>query len=176
MNRSTPGFLVLHYLPEFSQTHVNWVSDAIQPSHPLSPPSPALNLSQHQKYWEIHRNTFLMSQLFASGGQNFGASASPPVLSMNIQGWFPLGLTGLISLLSKELSRIFSSTVVQSISSSVLSLLYGTTLTSIHHYWKNHSFDYMDFCQQSDVSVFNTLPRFVIAFLQRSKCLLILWL
>ena len=49
MDCSTPGFPVLHYLPEFAQTHVHWVSDTIQPSHPLSPPSPpALNLSQHQ--------------------------------------------------------------------------------------------------------------------------------
>ena len=53
---------------------------------------------------------FLMSQLFTSGGQSIGASAS--VLPMNIQGWFPLGLTGLISLLSKGLSRIFSSTTI----------------------------------------------------------------
>ena len=54
--------------------------------------------------------SFLMSWIFASGGQSIGASAS--VLSMNIQGWFPLGLTGLISLLSKGLSRVFSSTTV----------------------------------------------------------------
>ena len=56
--------------------------------------------------------SFLMSQLFASGGQSIGALASASVLPMNIQGWFPLGLTGLISLLSKELSRVFSSTTV----------------------------------------------------------------
>ena len=73
---------------------------------------------------------------------------------MNIQDLFPLELTGLISLQSKGLSRVFSSTTVQSINSSVLSLLYGPTLTSIHDYWKNHSFDQMDLCQQSDVSWF----------------------
>ena len=56
--------------------------------------------------------SFLMSRLFASGGQSFGASASASVLPMNIQGWFPLGLTSLISLKSKGLSRVFSSTTV----------------------------------------------------------------
>ena len=75
---STPGFQVLHYLPEFAQTHVHWVNDAIQPSHPLSLPSPpALDLSQHQG---------LSSQFFASGGQGIGVSAPSSVLPMNIQG------------------------------------------------------------------------------------------
>ena len=64
----------------------------------------------------------------------------------------------------------------ESINSSVLSLLYGPTLTSVHVSWKNHSFDYMDLCQQSDVFAFNILSRFVIALLPRRKCLLILWL
>ena len=98
--------------------------------------------------------TFLKSWLLASAGQSIGISASASVLSMNIQDWFPLGLTGLISLLSKGLSGVFSSTTVQSISSSTLSLLYGPTLTSVHDYWKNHSFDYMDLCRQNDVSAF----------------------
>ena len=82
--------------------------------------------------------SFQMSQ-FASGGQSIGASAS--VLPMSIQGWFPLGLTGLISLLSKGLSRVFYSTTVWKHYSSALSLLYGPTLTSVHDYWKNHSFE-----------------------------------
>ena len=97
---STPGFPVLHYLPAFAQTHVYWVSDAIQPSHPLSPPSPpALNLSQHQ-------GSFPMSWLFPSGSQSIGASATASVLPMNIQGWFPLRLTSLISFLSKGCSSL----------------------------------------------------------------------
>ena len=105
-----------------------------------------------------------MKHLFATSGQNIGASISVPVFPMNIQVWFLLGLTGLISLQSKGLSRVFSN------------LPYGPTLTFIHDYWKDHSLDYMDLCQQSDVSVFNMLSRFVIAFLPRSKCLLISWL
>ena len=59
----------------------------------------------------------------------------------------------------------------ESINSLVLSLLYSPTVTSIHDYWENHSFDYVDLCWQNDVSAFNTLSRFVIAFLPRSKCL-----
>ena len=85
--------------------------------------------------------SFQMSQFFASGGQSTRASASASVFPMKIQDWFPLGWTGWISLQSKELSRVFSNATVQSISSSALSFLYGPTLTSIHDYWKNHSFD-----------------------------------
>ena len=116
-----------------------------------------------------------MNWLFASGGQTIGASASTSVLLVNIQGWFPLGLTGLISLLSKGFSRIFPALQSKSINSSVLSLS-GPTVTSARDYWKNHSFGYMGLCRQSDLSFFNILSRFVIAFLSRSKCLLISWL
>ena len=83
--------------------------------------------------------TFPMSWLFSSGDQSVGASAS--VLPMNIQDWFPLGLTGLVSWQSKGLSRVFSNTTVQKNRFFVLSLLYCSTLTSILDYWKNHSFD-----------------------------------
>ena len=106
MNCSTPGLPVLHQLLEFTQTHVHWVGDAIQPSHPLSSPSPPTsNLSQHQglsnesalhirwpKYWRL---------------------ASASVLPVNIQNWLPLGGTGWISLQSKGLSRVLSNTTVQ---------------------------------------------------------------
>ena len=81
--------------------------------------------------------SFPMSQVFESGDQSIGTSASASVLPMNIQAWFPLGWTGLNSLLSKGLSRVFCSTTIKSLNSSVLSLPYGPTLTSIHDYWKN---------------------------------------
>ena len=85
-----------------------------------------------------------MSQPFAWGGQSIRAATSG--LPMSIQGWFPLGLTGLISLQSKGFSRVFSPTPqCEGINSSALSLLYGTTGTSTHDHWKNHSFDYMNF-------------------------------
>ena len=98
--------------------------------------------------------SFPMSQLLASGGQSIGGWALASVLPGNIQGWFPLGLTDLISLLSKGLSRLFSNTTVQSINSSVPRLLYGPALTSTYDYWKNHSFYYSDLCQENDVSAF----------------------
>ena len=92
-----------------------------------------------------------MSRLFASGGQSTGASASASVLPMNIQGWFLLGLTGLIPLKFKNSQEFSPTPQFESINSSVLSLLYGPTFTSIHDYWKDHSFDSTDLCQQSDV-------------------------
>ena len=82
-----------------------------------------------------------LSQFFVSGGQNIGASALGSVLPMNIQDWFPLGLTGLISLQSKGLSNSYPTPQFESISSLALSLIYGPTLTSTRDYWKNHTFD-----------------------------------
>ena len=98
--------------------------------------------------------SFPISQLFASAGQSIGASALASVLPMNIQDWSPLGLTGLISLQSKGLSRVSPAPQFKSIDTLALSLLYGLALTSVHDYWKEHSFDYIEFCWQSDVFAF----------------------
>ena len=98
--------------------------------------------------------SFLMSQLFASGGQSIGVSASASVLLKYIQDWFPLGLTGLISLQSKRLPRVFSSTTVRKHQFLLLCLLYCPALTSVHDYWKDHGLDYMDFCRQRDIFAF----------------------
>ena len=106
MNRSTPGLPVHHQLPKLAQAHVHRVGDATQP-HPLLSPSP----SCFQSFPES--GSFPVSQFFTSGGWSIGASTSASVLPMNIQDWFPLGLTGLISLQSKGLSRVFSNTTVQ---------------------------------------------------------------
>ena len=97
-----PGLPIHHQLLEFTQTHVHWVSDAIQPSHPLLSPSPTINLSQHQGLfkWIIH--------IRWPKYWSFSFSISP----MNIQDWFPLGWTGWISLQSKGLSRVFSNATV----------------------------------------------------------------
>ena len=85
MDAARQGLPVHHQLPEFTQTHIHWVGDAIQPSHPLSSPSPpAFNLSQY-------RGLFKMSQFFRWGGQSIGVSASASVLPMNTQDWSPLG-------------------------------------------------------------------------------------
>ena len=88
---STSDFAVLHHLPEFAQTHVHRIGGAIHPSHPLLPPSPPAVKSRPAS------GSFPVSRLFISGGQSSGASASASVLPMNVQDWFPLGLTGLIS-------------------------------------------------------------------------------
>ena len=151
MDCNTPGYPVLHYLPEFAPIHVHWVSDTTQLSHPLLPPShPALNLNQHQGLFQLVS--------FTSDDQSIGASASASVLLMNIQGWFPLGLTSLISLQSKGLSRVLqrhnskASIHWCSALTSIRDLHYGPTLTSIYDYWKYQGFDCMDLCQQSDVS------------------------
>ena len=98
--------------------------------------------------------SFSMSWFLASGGQSIRAWALASVLPKNIQDWFPLGLAGLIFLLSKTLKESSPAAEFESISSSALSLLYGPTLTSTHDYWKNQSFDYMDICWQSNVSAF----------------------
>ena len=134
MDCSMPGFPVHLQLLELAQTHVRRVSDAIQPSHlcrpllllPLIFPSIRVFSSESAlhirwpKYW---------------------VSASASVPPMNIQDWFPLGLTGLISLKSKGLSRVFSNTTVQKHQFFGAQLSLCSTLTSIHDYWKNHSFD-----------------------------------
>ena len=129
---SISGFPVLHHLPELAQTHVYWVCDAIQPSHPIVTFSSCL-----QSF--LASGSFPMSRLLASGGQSIGASAS--VLPMNIQGLFALGWTGWISLQSKGLSRAFSNTTVRK------HQFFGAqpSLWSNSHictdYWKSHSFD-----------------------------------
>ena len=107
MDCGMPGLPVHHQHPEFTQTHVHWVGDAIQPSNPLSSASPpALNPFPAA-------GSFQMSQLFASGGQSIAVSASTSVFPMDIQDWSPLGWTGWTSLQSKGLSRVFSNTIVQ---------------------------------------------------------------
>ena len=89
--------------------------------------------------------SFSISHLFASGGQSTGASASASVLQMNIQDWFPLGWTGWISFQSKGLSRVFLSTTAQKHQFFGTQLSLCLTLTSIHGYWKNQSFNYTNF-------------------------------
>ena len=96
---------------------------------------------------------FPMSRLFASGGQSTRASASASVLPINIQGWFPLELNGLISLLSKGPSRVFSNTTVPQVAILRCSAFFMVRFSHLYMTArKKHSFDYMDLCQQSDVS------------------------
>ena len=85
--------------------------------------------------------SFPMSQFFTSGGQSIGVSASASVLPMDIQDWFPLGLTGWISLQSRDSQESSPTPKFKSINSLALSFLYSPTLTSVHDYWKNHSLE-----------------------------------
>ena len=107
-------------------------------------------------------------------------SFSESVLSTNIQGWFPL-VSNQVWLVwppcsPRDSQESSPASQLESINSSAFSLLCGPTLTSVHHYWKSHSFDYMNLCWQSISLLFNTLSRLVITFLLRSKHLLISWL
>ena len=103
MDCSIPGFPVLHYPFEFTQTHVHWIGDAS---------SSVVPISSHLLSFPAS-GSFPVSQFLASEGQSIGASASASVLPMSTQDWFPLGLAGLIFLLSKRLSGVFSRTTVR---------------------------------------------------------------
>ena len=98
--------------------------------------------------------SFAVSQFFPSGGQSIRALASVSVLPVNVQNWFPSGWTGWISLQSKGLSRVFSNTTVQKHQFFRTQPSLWSNSHTIHDYWKNHSFDYMDLCWQSNVSAF----------------------
>ena len=118
--------------------------------------------------------SFPVSQFFPSGSQNIGASASASVLPMNIRDWFPLGFTGRISLQSKRLSRVFSNTTVQKHQFFGAQLFFMVQLS--HPYMTTGKIIALITRTLSVMSLlFNMLSRFVIAFLPRSKCLLISW-
>ena len=168
MDCSTPGFPVTHHLLYFAQTHVHWDNDAIQPSHPLSSPSPpAFYLSQHQ-------GSFLVSWLFASGGQSIGASASASVLPMNIRlipfriDWFDLlAVQGTLRNLLQHHSSKASILLHSAFFMVQLSHPYMTTRKTI-------ALTLRTFVSKVSL-LFNTLSRFVTAFLPRSN-LFISWL
>ena len=120
--------------------------------------------------------SFLMSYPFASGGKNVGASASASVLPVNVRSRFPLGLSGLISLLSKGLSRVFSNTTLQNYQ------FFGAVfyMIQLSHPYKTYGkttiLTIWTFVSKDMSLLFKMLSSFVIAFLPRSKCLLISWL
>ena len=144
--------------------------------HPTVSPSVVPFSSCLQSFPSL--GTFQMNQFFTSDGQSIGISASMSVLPMYVQDWLPLGLTGLISLPSKGLSRIFSNWF-KIINSSELSFLCSPTPTPIHDYWKekkNIALTRWTFVSKVTSLLFNILSRLVKAFLPRSKHLLISWL
>ena len=166
-----PGLPVHHQLPEFTQTNDHWVSDAIQPSKPLSSPSPpVLNLSQHQG---LH---ITVSQLFTSDGQNIGVSASTSVLPMNTQDCSPLWWTGWISWSSRDSQE---SSPTHSSKASILRCSAFFIVQLSHPYittGKTIALTRWNFVDKVMSLLFNMLSRLVITFLPRSKRLLISWL
>ena len=147
MNCSTPGFPVLHYVPDFAQTLVHWVGDATQPAHPLSSPSPVVSLSQHQGLFQLVRSSHQVAKVleFQLQHQSFQWIFRTHFL-----------LDGLVGSPCSPRDSQESSLAPQfkNINSSALSLLYGPRFTSVPDYWRNHSFDYTNLFQQSDVSAF----------------------
>ena len=135
MDCSTPGLPVHHQLPEFTQTHVHRVSDAIQPSHPLSSPSPpALNLFHHQGLFKWVSSSHQVAKVleFQLQHQSFQWIFRTDFLK-----------DGLVGSPCRPRDSQESSPTPQFkiINSSTLSFLYSPTLTSIHDYWRNHSLD-----------------------------------
>ena len=163
MDCSTPGFPVHHQLPELAQTHVHQVGDAIQPSHPLSSPSPpAFNLSQHQGLFQWLSSLHQVAKVLELQHHSFQ--------------WIfrtDFSYDWLVGSPCSPRDSQESSPIPQfeSINSLMHSLLYGPIFTSLHDHWENHSFDSV----KAPLSLlFNMLSRFVIVFFPRS--LLISWL
>ena len=136
MDCSTPGFPVCHQLPEHDQTHVYQVSDAIQPSHPLlSPSPPTLNLPSIGVF-----SKELVLHIRWSKYWSFSFSRSPSKEHSGLI-FFKIDWLGLLETQGTLKSFFFPTPQFKSINSSALSFLYSSTLTCIHDYWKNHSFD-----------------------------------
>ena len=146
MNHSTAGLPVHHKFPEFTQTHAHWVGDVIQPSHPLSSPSPpAPNPSQHQGLFQWVSSSHQVTKLleFQLQNQSFQWTPKTDLLYNRLVG----------SPCSSRDSQASSATPqFKSINFSAVSFLYISTLTFIHDHWKNHSLDQKDLCWQSNVS------------------------
>ena len=157
---STPSFPDFHYRLELAQTHVHWVSDAIQPSQPLlSPSPPAFSLSQHQGLFQWADSSYQVTKAL---------ELQHPVLPVNIQDWFPLGLTGLIFSPRDSPESSPKSSILQHSASFMVKLsqpFLATGKTIALTGW-------MFVCTVMSL-LFNKLSRFVIAFLPRNKCHLI---
>ena len=166
MNHSTPGLPVYHQLPEFTQTHVHWVSDVIEPSHPLSSPSlPPQHQGLFQWVSSLHQVAKILEFQFQH--QSFQGTPRTDLL------WDGLVESPCSPRDSQESSP---SPQFKSINSSVLSFLYSPTLTSIHDHWKSHSLTRQTFLSKVMSPLFNMLSYLVIAFLPRRKHLSISWL
>ena len=136
MDSSTPGFHVLHYLPEFAQIHVHWVDDAIQATHPLWPPT----LSSCPQSFPAS-GAFPVSLPFTPGGQSIGSLSISPSNEYSVLISFRIDWFELFAAQQTHKGLFQHHSLKRQFSASALCLLCGPTLTSIHDYWKNHSFD-----------------------------------
>ena len=166
MDHSTPGLPVHHQLLELPQTHVHWVGDAIQSSQPLlSASPPAFRLSRHQDLFQWVSSPHQVTKLLEFQFHN-------QFFQWIFRDSFPLEWISLIFLQSMGLSRVFSNSTAQK-HTSVLSFLYGPALKSIMTIEKAIALPRQTFVSKVISLLFHILSRFVIAFLPRSKCLLI---
>ena len=141
---SLPGLPLHHQLPEFTQTHGHLVSDAIQPSHPRSSPSPpAPNPSQHHSLFQWVNSSHGWPKYWSFSFSIIPSKEIPGLIS------FRMDWLDLLAIQGSSPTPQF-----KSINPSMVSLLYGPALTSICGYWKNYSFDYTDLCWQSNISAF----------------------
>ena len=167
MDCSRPGIPVLHYLLDFAQ----FISiELMMPSSHLILCHPFLLMPSIFPSISLFLWVSSLNQIAKDG-----TSTLALVLPADIQGWFPLGLTGLISLQSKTLSRIFSSTSLKALVLWRSAFFYGPTLTSVYDYWKSIALTIRTVVGNVMSLLFNTLSRFLRAFLPRSKNLLLSW-
>ena len=166
---NTPDFP--YHLLQFAQVHAHWICDATQPSHPVSASFsfasifPSIRVFSNESAIHIRWPKYRRSSFSIS-------------LSAELRGWLHLRLTGF-DLLGAQ-GTLKSLLQHHSLNTSFLQhsalFIIGPAHTCVHDYWKEHSLDYTDLCWQNDVFAFNTLSRFVTAFLPRSNRLLISWL
>ena len=169
MDCSTPGSFVLHYLLEFAQTHVHWVSDAIQPSHLLPPASPALSLSQHQGLFQWVAVCIRWSKYWSFSFSINPSNEYSGLISFRIEGIDLLAVQGTLKSLLQHHSSKAQILQCSAFFMVQLSHLYMTTGKTI-------ALTIWTFVDKVMFLLFNMLSRFVIAFLPRSKPLLFIYL
>ena len=170
INCSMPGIPVLHHFPEFVQTHVHWLGDAIQLSHPLSPPSPLTSVFPSISVFSSESDLHIRWSKYWSSSFTISPSNGYSGLIFFRIDWFDLlAVQGILrSLLQYHNSEAW---ILQCSTFFMVQISRSYMITG-----KNHTFGYSDLSEQSNVSLFNTLSRFIIAILPRIKCLLISWL
>ena len=169
MKCSMPGFPVLHYLPEFAQTHVHWVSDAIQPSHPLSPNSPpAFNLAQHQHLFPWVSSLHQVAKILEFQLQISPLNEYSGLISFRID-WFDLAVQGILKNLLQHHSS--KASILRHSTFFMVQLSQPNMTTE-----KTITLAVWTFVGKIMSLLFNMLSTFVITFLPSSKHLLLSWL